>query len=102
MSKSVVEIVAPYYCQIALRLCGQARQLCEAKMCAQRADICQFVSTLCKEKGFSTCSDESNICEKTATLCKETRAGSDECLEADKLCTEAKRLCPRNYDIQGG
>ena len=102
MSKSVEAIVTPFYCQMALRLCAQARRLCELGECAKRAEICRFVSTLCRERGFRLCAEESELCRKVADLCSKAKRGSEACLKAEEMCTEARKLCPHNYVIQGG
>ena len=94
------KIVGTFYCQTALRLCLEARRLCEGGACQQVADICSYVSTLCPENGFETCRKESSICVRVASHCTIGKA-TEGCKMAKTACNEAKKLCPRNHVVNG-
>ncbi len=100
MSSRIDKVIGPFYCQTALRLCLEARQLCEKGECRKVAEICSYVSTLCAENGFETCSFESSICGKVANYCQAGRA-SEDCKNARAHCDEAKKLCPQNNMVNG-
>lgn len=100
MSSRIDKVLEPFYCQTALRLCLEARQLCERGECRKVAEICAYVSTLCSENSFETCSSESSICGKVAAYCRSGRA-SEDCKKAHTACDDAKKLCPQNNMVSG-
>jgi len=99
MSK-VAKTTGPFYCQSALKLCIQARQLCAGGECKKVSEICSFVSTLCPENQFETCVKESSICSEVARFCVEGQ-NSEGCTKARAICVEARKLCPQNNIVAG-
>jgi hypothetical protein len=100
MNISIDKIVSPYYCQAALQLCVTSRALCKQGNCIKASEICSFISTLCSQTNFNTCGQESDICSYVSKLCS-TGKDSAECKKAQKLCSDARKLCPRNNQIDG-
>ena len=100
MSSRIDKVLGPFYCQTALRLCFEARQLCEKGECERVAEICSCVSTLCSENDFETCSSESSICGKVASYCQSGNS-SENCRKARAYCNDAKKLCPQNNMVDG-
>lgn len=97
----VENVLNPFYCQTALRMCLEARGLCEKGDCKKVAEICSYVSTLCKENNFEICGRESSMCSEVAKRCQSGRA-SEDCKKARAICDEAKKLCPQNNVVSGG
>lgn len=100
MTQRIDKILDSFYCQTALRLCLEARALCERGECKKVAEICSYVSTLCSENSFETCCSESSLCREVAKRCQTGRA-SEDCKKARMTCDEAKKLCPQNNVVSG-
>ncbi|MFH0748328.1 MAG: hypothetical protein V1915_00155 [Candidatus Bathyarchaeota archaeon] len=100
MTLRIDKTIGPFYCQTALRLCMEAKKLCERGECGKVADICSYISTLCSENSFETCSKESLVCGQVAAYCRFGR-NTEECKKARVSCEEAKKLCPHNNVVSG-
>jgi hypothetical protein len=96
----VDQIIGPFYCQTALRMCVEARALYAAGEPSKASEICGFVSTLCSESAFKTCSRESTLCAKVAECCGKGQ-GTDELRKGNEICMEARKLCPQNNVVAG-
>lgn len=85
-----------------VRTCVMARELC-LMVRTNRAvlepqdvqEVCQYISSLCKEQG---CNEPSGLCEKAA---KSVGSGDEEkyldlCAQSCMKCGEAKRPRPKN------
>jgi hypothetical protein len=91
------KLLAPYYCQQALKLCRQARILKEELQYQQAAEICSFVSTLCANNRHDLCKNGSKLCASSA---EELNKGNYSL--AEKICEEARKICPMNDTVAGG
>ena len=100
MSEKIDNILGSYYCQLALNLCLQAREICIKGDCEKASKICAFVSSLCMKNNLETCKKETFLCKEFSTSCLQGR-GSDSCKKAHLLCNEARRLCPKNNVVYG-
>lgn len=100
MTLRIDKTIGPFYCQTALRLCLEARKLCEMGECSKVSEICFYISTLCSKNDFETCLMESSVCRKAATYCQSGR-NSEECKIARLTCEEAKKMCPQNNIVSG-
>ena len=100
MTLRLNKTLGSFYCQTALRLCLEARKMCKTGECNKVAEVCSFVSTLCSQNSFETCSKESSMCEHVATYCRSGQ-NSEDCINAQIICDEAKKLCPQNNTITG-
>ena len=100
MTLRIDKTISPFYCQTALRLCLEARKMCESGECGKVAKICSYVSTLCSKNGFGTCSKEASLCIKLTDYCQSGR-NSAECKKARVICEEAKKMCPQNNMVNG-
>jgi|GEM_PF-1797974 len=96
----VGRIIGPYYCQTALGMCVQARALYAAGEAKKASEICGFVSTLCSQNGFQTCSRESTLCAQVAEYCSKGQ-GTEEYKKGVEICMEARKLCPQNNIVSG-
>ncbi|MCJ7634505.1 hypothetical protein MUP77_19200 [Candidatus Bathyarchaeota archaeon] len=96
----VHQIIGPYYCQSALRLCIEARALYASGEGEKAAKICGFVSTLCSENKFKTCTQESSLCAQVAECCLKGQS-SVEFKKGSEICVEARKLCPQNNVVAG-
>jgi hypothetical protein len=101
MSINLNKIVGPYYCQVALGLCMQARELCAMGECKKVAELCAVVSNMCEGNAFEVCGKESSLCRQVSKSCTEGR-GSKGCLLAQDSCNRARRICAQNNLINGG
>jgi len=101
MSVKLNKIVGPYYCQVALTLCMQARELCAIGECKKVSEICSTVSNMCIGNSFEVCSKESSLCKEVSKNCLEGR-GSNGCRLARDVCSEARKICAQNNLINGG
>jgi hypothetical protein len=92
--------IGPYYCQTALRLCIEARTLYSAGEAKKASDICGFVSTLCADHNYKTCTQESSLCAQVSKYCSKGQS-SEEYKKGSEICMEARKLCPQNNIIAG-
>jgi len=102
MGDRVNKVIAPFYCQIALGLCVQARELCTTGECQKASEICGFISSLCAKSDAAPCGHESSVCRTVSLSCQATRQGSEVCKKAGLACREARQVCPHNFQIHGG
>ena len=93
---TVGKLLSSYYCQLALQLCQEARILRDEKRFQEAAELCSFVSTLCMGNGDESCTHEAKLCASSAKHLK-----SKNYLQAEKICMEAKNICPTNYSLRG-
>ena len=96
----VNQIVGPFYCQTALRLCIEARTLYASGDGKKAAVICEFVSSLCSENNYKTCSQESNLCVQVSRYCTKGSSSTDY-KKGNEICMEARKLCPQNNVVSG-
>lgn len=94
------QIIGPYYCQAALRLCIEARALYASGDEKKAAEICSFVATLCSENDFKTCIDESAMCAQASKHYLKGQ-GPEEFKKGNEICMEARKLCPQNHMVAG-
>jgi len=88
--------VSVFYCNAALRLCQLARTLYSNGKYKEGAQICRFVSTLCKMKPHERCQEESRLCRNAADLFERGDISGGE-----KYCKRARSICPRNFRAFG-
>jgi hypothetical protein len=96
----VDQIIGPYYCQTALRMCVEARALYASGEAKKASEICGFVSTLCAGNSFKTCIRESTLCAQVSQ-CYAKGQGSEAYRKGSEICMEARKLCPQNNIISG-
>lgn len=96
----VDQIIGPFYCQTALRMCVEARALYAAGEVRKASEICGFVSTLCSQNGFKTCTRESTLCAQVAECCGKG-PGTEAFKKGSEICMEARKLCPQNNMVAG-
>ena len=101
MSLRLNKITGPYYCQVALALCMQARELCAVGECKKVSEICSVVSNMCSGNDFTICSKESSLCRDVSKNCLGGR-NSNGCRLARDVCTEAREICAQNNIVNGG
>jgi len=94
------QIIGPFYCHAALRLCIEARALYASGEEKKAAEICGFVATLCSESDFKTCVHESTLCAQASKHCAQGQ-GSEEFKKGSEICLEARKLCPQNNMVAG-
>lgn len=94
---TVYKLLALHYCQQALQLCLEARILRYEKHYREAAKICSLISTLCIENEHESCKREGKLCASSA---KQLTDGNYS--KAEKLCNEARRICPKNHALTGG
>lgn len=84
-----------------VKTCVMARELCLLVRTNRAvlepsdvAEVCQYISTLCKEEG---CSEPSELCQKAATAVslREEEKYLELCAQSCAKCGEAKRLQPK-------
>jgi hypothetical protein len=90
------KLLTPYYCQQALQLCQQARILRNEHHYQEAAELCSIVSTLCVKNGQAFCEHESKLC---ASSVKDLNGGNYS--QSEKVCMEARRICPMNHTLVG-
>lgn len=96
----VNQIIGPYYCQTALRLCIEARTLYASGDGKKAAEICGFVSSLCSENNFHICTQESTLCAQVSKCCIKGPSSVD-FKKGNEICMEARKLCPQNNIVAG-
>ena len=101
MTTRVNKLVNTYYCQVALTLCMQARELCALGECKKVTEICSLVSNMCIGNSLEICSKESSLCKEVAKNCLEGH-NSNGCRLAREICGNARRICAQNNLISGG
>jgi len=95
-SRKLDQVIAPYYCKLALLLCQQARELLyENTTCDQASGLCRLISTLCIRNDCDDCREESHICETVSEKCLQ----SESLGEARELCDRARRACPKGFSV---
>lgn len=101
MTLRLDKTLGSFYCQTALRLCLESRKMCKQGECSKVAEVCSFISTLCSQNSYETCNQESLMCGQVATYCQSGQ-NSENCINAQITCDEAKKMCPQNNTINGG
>lgn len=91
------EVIASYYCRLALLLCQQARQLYEDSEPEKAAKFCRFISTLCASNNYDQCKAESKLCLKAA----EKAMSPTEAKDAKAICEQARKICPKSFSLRG-
>ncbi|MEM3737268.1 MAG: hypothetical protein QXJ75_04180 [Candidatus Bathyarchaeia archaeon] len=64
---------------------------------SQASQLCNFISTLCVESELDECHKESSLCSSVANYCLDESRRK----ETRETCNIAKKLCPKNYLIDG-